>query len=175
VRTTSRPGPDCWLSPLARVERSPIEGHGLFAVGPITRGTVISRFGGRLVTDTELRHLIAEASAAGNYVDTVSIDADVNLVLPPGVPNHAGNHSCDPNLWWVDPCTVVARRDIERGEELTLDYATITDDADFEMPCRCRRTACRGHVTGRDWQLTDLQATYGEHWVPILRRRIAGS
>ncbi|WP_432562391.1 SET domain-containing protein [Kineococcus sp. SYSU DK003] len=171
----SLPDPDCWLSPSARVGRSPIEGHGLFAVAPIPHGTVISRFGGRLVTDAELRQLFAEASTAGVYVDTLSIDADLNLVLPADVPHHAGNHSCEPNTWWADPCTVIARHDIGRGEELTLDYATITDDPDFAMLCRCRSASCRGHVTGRDWQLRDLQAAYGKHWVPILRQRIAGS
>ncbi len=33
------------------------------------------------------------------------------------------NHSCDSNLWMADEATVVARRDIAAGEELTLDYA----------------------------------------------------
>ncbi|WP_432563038.1 SET domain-containing protein [Kineococcus sp. SYSU DK003] len=175
METTPLPGPDCWLSPHARVDQSAIEGQGLFATAPISTGTVISRFGGRLVTDPELRQLLADASAAGTYVDTLSIGQDLNLVLPPGVPNHAGNHSCDPNIWWVDPYTVVARRDVERGEELTLDYGTITDDPTFQMPCSCRSTACRGQVTGLDWKLPRLQAEYGQHWVPVLQERIANS
>jgi hypothetical protein len=177
VETTSLPEPGCWLSPLAGVDRSPIHGDGLFAAAPITRGTVISRFGGRLVTDDELRQLFADADAAvtGTYVDTLSIGQNLNLVLPPNVANHAGNHSCDPNTWWVDPYTVIARRDIDSGEELTLDYATITDDPSFAMPCWCRSAACRGQVTGLDWKLPQLQVEYRQHWVPILRERIAGS
>ena len=103
VETTSLPEPDCWLSPLARVDQSPIEGEGLFAAAPITRGTAISRFGGRLVTDDELRQLFADAAATGTYVDTLSIGQDLNLVLPPNVPNHAGNHSCDPNTCGSTP------------------------------------------------------------------------
>jgi len=169
------PEPDCWLSPFARVGQSAIEGEGLFAAAPITRGTVISRFGGRLVTDAELRQLFTDANAAGVYVDTMSIGQDHNLVLPPGVPNHAGNHSCNPNMWWVDPYTVVTRQDVKSGDELTLDYATITDDASFTMRCSCRSTSCRGQVTGLDWRLGQLQAEYGQHWVPVLRERIASS
>lgn len=175
VETTSLPEPDCWLSPLAQVHRSPIEGEGLFAAAPITHGTAISRFGGRLVTNDELRQLFAAAAATGTYVDTLSIGQDLNLVLPPNAPNHAGNHSCNPNMWWADPYTVITRRDIEPGEELTLDYATITDDPTFAMPCSCRSAACRGQVTGLDWQLPQLQVEYGRHWVPILQERIAGS
>jgi len=169
------PEPDCWLSPLARVAQSAIEGEGLFATAPITRGTVISHFGGRLVTDAELRQLLTDASAAGVYVDTLSIGQDHNLVLPPGVPNHAGNHSCNPNMWWADPYTVVTRQEVDSGEELTLDYATITDDSSFEMRCSCRSAFCRGQVTGLDWQLRQLQAEYGQHWVPVLRERIDNS
>eukprot|EP00897_Mesotaenium_endlicherianum_P002602 jgi/Mesen1/236/ME1142233C07542 len=33
------------------------------------------------------------------------------------------NHSCDPSVW-LDGLNMVARRDIARGEELTIDYAT---------------------------------------------------
>lgn len=171
----SLPGTDCWLSPLARVDRSPIHGDGLFAVAPLTAGTVVSRFGGRLVSDAEQHRLFADAARSGTYVDALSLAADLNLVLPPDAPQHAGNHSCDPNTWWVDPCTVLARRDVAPGEELTLDYATITDDPDFAMPCSCRAVSCRGRVTGRDWRLPTLQAEYGPHWVPILRERIAAS
>jgi hypothetical protein len=174
VDTTSSPGPDCWLNPLVRVGRSSIEGDGLFATAPLARGTVVSRFGGRLVGDAELGRLLADAARAGGYVDTLSVGQDVNLVLPPGAPNRAGNHGCDPNTWWADPFTVVARRDVERGEELTLDYGTITDDPGFAMPCTCRAASCRGRVTGADWRSPGLQAAYGDHWVPVLRERIAG-
>lgn len=172
--TTDLPGPDCWLNPLVRVGRSGIDGEGLFAEAPITRGEVVSRFGGRLVTDAELRDLLTEAAATGTYVDTLSLLTDENLVLPAGAPQHAGNHGCDPNTWWVDPCLVAARRDLDAGEELTLDYATITDDPEFAMDCSCGSESCRGRVTGSDWRLPHLQAAYGPHWVPVLRERIGG-
>jgi len=41
-----------------------------------------------------------------------------------------------------------------------------------EMACNCRSSLCRGTVTGLDWQRPELQARYGEHWVPVLRERI---
>jgi SET domain-containing protein len=167
-------GLECWLDPLVRVGRSVIEGEGLFATAPFPCGTVLSRFGGRLVTDAELRDLLTEAASTGSYVDTLSLHPDQNLVLPPGSAQHAGNHGCDPNTWWVDPCLVVARRDLDAGEELTLDYATITDDPEFAMACSCGSASCRGRVTGSDWCLPHLREAYGEHWVPVLRERIAG-
>ena len=70
--------------------------------------------------------------AAGDaYIDTVSVFDDGNLVLPPGSPNHFGNHSCGPSIWWVDPFSLVTRAAIAAGAGLTVDYGTVTDDTDF--------------------------------------------
>jgi uncharacterized protein len=100
---------------------------------------------------------------------------DVHLILPPRRPNGYGNHSCGPNVWWIDAYSQAARRDIEAGEELTNDYATSTGIADFRMDCACGSELCRGEITGLDWQRADLQERYGEHWTPglldLIRRR----
>jgi uncharacterized protein len=67
---------------------------------------------------------------------------------------------------------VVARRAIATGEELTVDYATQTGTEGWRMTCRCGAPACRGGITGADWRLPDLQAAYGDHWTPLLLRRM---
>ena len=59
---------------------------------------MVSRLGGRLVSSAELVQLVRETAG---YVDTITVAPDVHLVLPPRRPNGFGNHSCDPNLWWV--------------------------------------------------------------------------
>lgn len=166
---------DCWLHEDVEVRKSPIEGHGLFAAKPFAAGTIVMRLGGRIVRREELDALIAEADRAGSYVDCISVEDGLDLVMaPPGHDVHFGNHSCDPNLWHLDAFTLGARRDIAAAEELTIDYATQTDNAGFTIDCRCGSTSCRGTVTGADWQRIDLQESYGEHWVPVLRRRIDG-
>ena len=162
--TVARPEPDCWLHPDVEVRDSPIAGRGLFATAAIPGGTVVSRLGGRLVSGRELRALLAGPA----YVDTITVDTDLHLVLPPRRPNGFGNHSCDPNLWWVGPYELAARFAIAPGEELTNDYATSTADPDFAMPCTCGSPMCRGTVTGDDWLRADLRDRYGGHWVPAL-------
>ena len=152
------------------IRTSPIEGRGLVAVEHIAVGDVVERLGGVFVTDLELRRMI---DSAGSYVDSVSVYDDVNLVLPTGSPLHFGNHSCDPTLWWLDPFMLVARVDIRAGVEVTVDYATLTDDPDFRMDCACGAPLCRGEVTGSDWRRPDLQQRYGDHWVPVLLGRMA--
>lgn len=160
------PESDCWLHPDIEVRRSSIQGRGLFARAPIPAGTVVSRLGGRLVSGTELRRLIADPTEP--YVDTVVAGPFLHLVLPPRRDNGYGNHSCDPNLWWTGPYELSTRHDIAPGAELTNDYATSTASPEFRMHCACGSPLCRSMVTGDDWRRPDLQARYGNHWVPAL-------
>jgi uncharacterized protein len=168
------PEPDCWLHPDVEVRPSPIAGLGLFAKSPIAAGTVVSRLGGRLVTGAALRELFTAAASDPRhpYIDTITVGADLHLVLPPRRPNGYGNHSCDPNLWWVSAYDLAARTDIATGEELTSDYATSSGEPDFVLACACGRQQCRGVVTGADWRLTELRERYEGHWVPALEARI---
>ncbi|MDT4981133.1 MAG: uncharacterized protein QOG07_3012 [Pseudonocardiales bacterium] len=153
---------------------SDIAGWGLFATTTLAAGTAVSRVGGRLVCTAELHALIAQAQRdpARGYVDSIVVDEDVELVLPPRSTSRFGNHSCDPNLWWSDAYTLVAKRDIAAGEELTNDYATSTVDPGFLLRCHCESARCRGMITGDDWQIPELQARYDGHWVPMVQRRI---
>jgi len=168
------PASDCWLHPDVEVRRSPIAGVGLFANVAIRAGEVVSRLGGRLVCGDELRQLLlsADQDPERPYVNTITVDEDLHLVLPRWSSNGYGNHSCDPNLWWVGAYELAARRRIGAGEELTNDYATSTGDDQFTMACSCRTAYCRRTITGRDWRLPDLHKRYGDHWVPVLQTRI---
>lgn len=80
------------------------------------------------------------------------------------------NHSCDPNLWWGDDLTLIARRDIKPGEEITYDYAT-TDINPKTMPdvvCNCGSVECRKIVTYKDCLNLNWQKNYENHtssWV----------
>jgi SET domain-containing protein len=171
------PPSDCWVHPAVQVRRSPIEGFGLFATERVAVGTIVLQLGGQLVSDDELQLRLAAAAAdpTDSYVDTITVEQDIHLVIPPDQSVHYGNHSCDPNLWYVDPYSFSARRDIESGQELTNDYATTTGVPGWEMDCRCGSSVCRRQVTGRDWSSPELQDRYGPHWTPGLRRRIAGA
>jgi uncharacterized protein len=163
----------CWLHPQVQVQDSAIAGRGLYATGSLAAGTIIATLAGRLVTDAELHRLMDHAVASQQYLDTICVDDDAHLVLPPGQPIHYGNHGCDPNLWHTGPYTLTARRDIRPGEELTVDYATQTVAPAFRMPCRCGAPACRLMITGNDWQLPAWRDRYQGHVVPAVAKRIA--
>jgi hypothetical protein len=160
-----------WVDRRVAVRRSPIEGDGLFASAAIAEGTVVIRLGGRLVTSAALAELI---DAATTYVDTITVDEDAHLVLPPGTAAHFGNHSCDPDLWLVGPYELATRRPIAVGDEITLDYATVSGADGFAMDCHCGSARCRGRITSDDWRRPDLRRRYEGHWAPALQRRIDG-
>ncbi len=93
--------------------------------------------------------------------------------LPEGLSREM-NHSCDPNTWWLGSTTLVARRDIEAGEEISYDYTTCEVANPFEMECACGSPLCRGTISNRDYLDPEWQARYGlnlpPHMLAAIRR-----
>lgn len=80
------------------------------------------------------------------------------------------NHSCDPSCWFSGD-TLVTRRAVLAGDELTYDYATGSAD-DVVLMCHCETYRCRQLIAGDDWQIPQLQQRYAGHWAPSLQRLI---
>jgi hypothetical protein len=57
------------------------------------------------------------------------------------------NHSCEPNTGYKG-LNVVALRNISKGEELTLDYASFLDEKMEPFQCQCGSPKCRGQIFG---------------------------
>lgn len=97
-----------------------------------------------------------------------------NRVDEPLTDDYFINHSCDSNMWMKDEVTLIARRDIAAGEEVTMDYAMHFADPNWTMrnTCSCGSPLCRGTITGRDWMLKELQERYRDHFSPLINRRI---
>ena len=82
------------------------------------------------------------------------------------------NHCCHPGVWMTDEVTLVTRRALAPGEEITIDYAMYLD-ADWD-PCRCRCDSrlCRTWITSEDWRSPELFKRYGYHFSPFINERI---
>jgi len=65
-----------------------------------------------------------------------------------------------------------SRSDNRRGEELTHDWA-MTDHDNYRVECQCGPFNCRRIVTGKDWQLPELQKRYCGYFSAYLARKIA--
>jgi uncharacterized protein len=161
-----------WIDPRIVIRPSPIQGLGSFALAAIAAGEVVTIWGGEVFT------LAGVAAGKTKPGSVAAISETLLLASPAHGPDHPDqflNHSCDPNVWMRDEITLIARRDIRPGEEVTADYAFWEWDEKrvLSWQCRCATLLCRGRITGRDWRRPDLQARYQGHFSPFIHARIA--
>ncbi len=153
------------------IRPSPIAGMGMFACAPIEKGEIVIVWGGIVMTKEDVEagryrkgtlSAIAENLWLGDALDGEDYAADDT------------NHSCDPNLWMKDEVTLMARRRVAAGEELTADYMMWEANEAYRAAwqCACGSPLCRRVITGRDWRLPELQEAYRNHFSPFLNERI---
>jgi len=103
------------------------------------------------------------------------VEEDVLLAGPGDGLDYFVNHCC-PTAWMADEVTVVARKAIAAGGEVTGDYALWeAEDAYLVESCGCGAAACPGVVRGTDWQLPVLQERDRGHFLPSIERRFRQS
>jgi SET domain-containing protein len=168
--------PQTWRDPRLEIDRSSLTGEGMITLEPIREGEVVCIIGGTVMTEAEF----ADFQATPSLYSYIQVEEDLYLVEDveaSGTLYAAMNHSCDPNSWMADEVTLVARRDIEAGEEVTVDYAMFTTQSNWIMDsrCRCGSPYCRRIITGDDWMLEDLQERYRGHFSPFINRKIEES
>lgn len=161
--------PHSQVDPRLERRQSAIQGAGLFATAPIHAGEVVTIWGGTIFTDEDLDAGVARPNSCVQIAEGFHLGS---YRAQPEYLDEFMNHSCDPNVWLSDEVTLVARRDIAPGEELTVDYALWETDPAWKMECFCGVAACRRVVTGDDWMSPVLRQRYGTHFSPYVRRRI---
>jgi SET domain-containing protein len=162
-----------WRDPRIEIRESRIRGSGMIAHEPVKKGEVVCIVGGVVMTDSEF----AAFQATHSLYSFIQIDEHLHLVedLESVKFVYASmNHSCDSSAWMRDEVTLEARRDIETGEEVTVDYALFTTQSNWMLDnrCRCGSPYCRRIVTGDDWRREDVQERYRGHFSPFINRRI---
>lgn len=160
-----------WISDKLEVRNSKINGKGVFTNQFIAKDEVVIIWGGELVTIYDFNN------GLGQKHTNVGIDEDHYLVTPDKsemTVDDFMNHSCNPNIWLKDEVTLIARRNIESNEELTIDYAIELVDENYIMKhsCNCKYEECRNIITGKDWRLIELQNKYQNHFSPFILLRI---
>lgn len=166
--------PTTWIDERLIVKESAISGKGIITTAPIKEGEVLMIFGGEVVKQKDLDEQRYRLQTA------FPIDRDVFIVLP--VTNTSDtvdeylNHSCDPTAWLTDEVTVVARRDIDSGTEITVDAATWDMDPEWlyseDGKCYCMDLHCRKALSPTDYLRPELQERYKGHFSPYIQRRI---
>lgn len=147
---------------------SSIHGRGMFAKEKIKKGEVVFIKGGHILPRKEFfsSDVINSYLPIDDeyYLAAKTQDEELGVKL-------FNNHSCNPNCGLRGEITFVAIRDIDVGEEITCDYAFI-DNEDYSFKCNCGSINCRHNITGRDWQIKNLQERYYPYFAQYLKEKM---
>jgi len=148
---------------------------GLFALDVIPKGEICLVFAGIVATKAELQtipkshqHLWMQVNSDLYQVARLVDGEDAEKA-------DQINHSCNPTTVFEDSVTVIARRDIMPGDEITFDYACVSTDPETESPefnCCCGEANCRGRITCDDWKIESLQRAYWPNLPPFMKKLI---
>ena len=163
-----------WVSPKLIHGESKIHYDGVFAAEPFKKGERLMEFGGERISR-------AQADDGPYRVRSIwAVGEDAYLAIPesdtaPSLDENL-NHSCDANAWLDGDVVLVARRDIEAGEEITLDQGTWNfDETEYTVDaedCTCGSPDCRVRLTETDWKLAEVQKRYRGHFHPLVQAMI---
>jgi SET domain-containing protein len=161
-----------YLSPKAETRKSKIAGRGTFAKKTIKKGELIAIFGGKIVDSRRYQKLPKQAREECFPVhDDFYIGPTNSQELGKG---DFVNHSCNPNAGINGQILLVARRDIQPGEEITFDYGTTDADSNpvWRMKCYCGAANCRKMITSEDWKDKKFQEKHKGYFAYHVQRKI---
>jgi uncharacterized protein len=133
---------------LWEVKPSAIHGTGVFARSGIPAGQRVIEYLGERVTKAES---LRRRQGGNFFVFIVTEKFDIDGAVDWN-PARFVNHSCEPNcearqedehIW------IIAKRDIQPGEELTFNYGYDLQDYE-DHPCRCGAANCLGYMVAEE-------------------------
>jgi D-alanine--D-alanine ligase len=133
------------------VKGNAIAGYGIYATVDIAKGTTI--FHGeekaqRIVTKKFVDEHWNETQKEDFRRYAYPISKEVFILWDSNPSEWAPqNHCCDANTGYQG-LNVIALKNIEKGQELTLDYASFLDEHAEPFDCHCGSSNCRGTVSG---------------------------
>lgn len=148
--------------PELTARESDIQGLGVFAERRFDAEEVVLVLDPSRVVDEE--HPLRPE--VGEYEEHCTYLRDGRVVLLKSPERHL-NHSCDPNSYMRTQGTelqVVARRPIEPGQEVTLDYL-INTHGGSRWRCHCGAERCRGLL---EESFFDMPLELQQEYLPLL-------
>ena len=131
------------LAPGLSIKRSAIEGRGCFSVAHFGRGRKIAEYAGEKITNAEaVRRAKRRKLRICAINNRWSLDGSRG-----GNGTHYINHSCEPSAYMkilYGHILFIALRDIEPGEEITIDYESTLHSN--KKRCTCGAPSCRGTI-----------------------------
>jgi D-alanine-D-alanine ligase-like ATP-grasp enzyme len=128
-----------------------VAGYGIFALTDIAAGAVIFK------GEEKAQRMVTKKHVAKNWDETEKqnfkhyaypISNEVYILWDENAANWAPqNHSCEANTAY-NGLNVIAKRNIQKDEELTLDYADFLDENIAAFTCTCKSENCKRIIAG---------------------------
>jgi uncharacterized protein len=144
--TPDRPAPD---HPLLRLQRSSIDGWGLFAKQTIEPQTRVIEYTGHKITKQES---LERCESDNRYIFCLNDEFDLDGNVPENLARFI-NHSCAPNCeaeQIEDQIHIIAIRRILPGDEITFNYGYDLESY-RDYPCRCGTPQCAGFIIAEEF------------------------
>lgn len=145
-------------------------GAGVFAIRAISRGARILRIDGRLQTHPTRYSIQLDVDV---HIECFDHDENSNNTASTQMrsrhPWRFLNHSCEPNAR-VFGRSLLARRAISAGEQISFDYTTTEAEMAEPFHCGCGNSNCLGLVRGFAHLSAAQQRLRGTRLAPHLRR-----
>lgn len=157
-----------WINAKIMISSSRIDlgKNGLFAIEKINKGETLIVQSGKIISDDHI-----DDHPYDKLEDVCFQICKGFHICPQNISNLEGafliNHSCEPNCGVSGNIEFLSMREIQAGEEITIDYAMT--DADYEgipyqkmapMDCNCGSSQCRKIITCDDWKNPNIQEKY---------------
>jgi D-alanine-D-alanine ligase len=133
------------------VKGNAIAGYGIYATKNITKGELIFEGEGKA------QRMITKAFVKKNWNEKEQEDfrryaypiSDEVFILWDNNPQEWApqNHCCEPNTAYKG-LNIYAIKDVDKGQELTLDYTAFLSDAMEPFQCQCGAVTCKGLIQG---------------------------
>lgn len=125
---------------------STIDGNARIVNEPIKKDQLIAIIGGVVIDHND--DYIAMPMGTGIFLHQVNNNKKGTV-----------NHSCDPNCKIQGFNKLVAKRDIESGEELTIDYGTVSvgKGSTIIESCNCKSINCRVNIKTDDYKILNTE------------------
>lgn len=160
-----------WVNPKLEVKPSLLKNYGLFATDTILHNELLVIFGGKIMTKDEVLQLPEELRPNVLQIsDYHWIGTGLSMLEPADYINH----SCNPNAGIKGQIHLVAIRDIQAGEEITIDFATVIAEwvGMDAISCNCGAFDCRKIIMQDDWKNPYLQKKYKGYFSIYLQEKI---
>lgn len=130
----------------SEIVHSDISGNARIALQKVSTNTLIAIIGGVIVDAKDA--YIAMPIGHGLYLHQVTNNRKGTV-----------NHSCDPNCRMTGFNKLVAKRDIDINEELTIDYGGCAIGIGLPVieKCTCGSNNCRGVIKTDDYKLMNVE------------------